>query len=114
MPKRKCVFTDKLKEEYKFLKHCQNKFAMCLPGTSAPSERIFSMMGFILRAERGRLSMTVLKELLNIKANSDLSCSQFHDKIKIDNCFLKKIDAFEKYEENKDDEEYCESGPSTN
>lgn len=24
MPKRKCVFTDKLKEEYKFLKQCQN------------------------------------------------------------------------------------------
>ncbi len=24
MPKRKCVFTDKLKEEYKFLRQCQN------------------------------------------------------------------------------------------
>lgn len=90
------------------------EFAMCLPGTSAPAERIFSMMGSIWSAERGRLSITVLKELLNIKANSDLTCSQFHDKIKIDKCFLKKINASEKYEKKKDDEEYCESGRSTN
>ncbi|KAE9529165.1 hypothetical protein AGLY_011961 [Aphis glycines] len=67
------------------------EFAMCLPGTSAPAE-----------------------QLLNIKANSDLSCSQFHDKIKIDKCFLKKINASEKYEKKKDDEECCEPGPSTN
>ncbi|KAL4092358.1 hypothetical protein QTP88_026878 [Uroleucon formosanum] len=90
------------------------EFAMCLPGTSAPAARIFSMMGSIWSAERGRLSLTVLKELLNIKANSDLSCSQFHDKIKIDKCFLKKINASEKYEKKKDDEECCEPGPSTN
>lgn len=36
------------------------EFAMCLPGTSAPAERIFSMMGSIWSAERGRLSLTVL------------------------------------------------------
>lgn len=59
------------------------------------------MMGSIWSAERGRLSLTVLKELLNIKANSDLLCSQFHDKIKIDNCFLRKISASEKYEKKR-------------
>ncbi|KAL4103841.1 hypothetical protein QTP88_019176 [Uroleucon formosanum] len=35
-------------------------------------------MGSIWSAERGRLSLAVLKELLNIKANSDLSCSQLN------------------------------------
>jgi len=63
------------------------------------------MMGSTWSAERERLSglsLTVLKELLNIKANSDLSCSQFHDKIKIEKIFIKKINASEKYEMKKD------------
>jgi len=47
------------------------KFVMCLSSSSGTAERIFSMMGSIWSAERGRLSITVLKELLNIKANSD-------------------------------------------
>ncbi|KAE9524960.1 hypothetical protein AGLY_015010 [Aphis glycines] len=91
------------------------EFVRCLPGTSAPAKRIFSMMGSsIWSSERGKLSITVLKQLLNIKSNSDLSCLQFHNKIKIDKCFLKKINASQKYEKKNDDEEYCESGSSTN
>jgi hypothetical protein len=85
---------------------------MCLPGTSASAERIFSMMGSIWSAERGRLSLTVLKKLLNIKANSNLSCTQFHDKIKIDK--EKKKLTHLKNMKRKDDEECCEPGPSTN
>lgn len=36
------------------------EFAMCLPGTSAPVERIFSMMGSIWTSESGRLSLPVV------------------------------------------------------
>lgn len=81
---------------------------MCLPGTSAPAERIFSIMGSMWSAEKGRLSLTVFNKLLNIKSNSDFSCSQCHDKIKIDKYFLKKINASQKYEKKTDDEECCE------
>ena len=69
------------------------------------------MVGTIWSAERGRLSLTVLKELLNINANSDLSCSLFHDKINIDKCILRE--GSEKYKKKKDDEECGEPGPST-
>lgn len=79
------------------------EFTMCLPGTSAPAERIFSMMGSIWTAERGRLSLCVVKELLNIKANSVLSCSEFHDKIRNDKNFLKKVCSSEKYEGRKNE-----------
>ncbi|CAG2057141.1 unnamed protein product, partial [Timema podura] len=66
------------------------EFAMCLPGTSAPAERIFSMMGSVWTAERGRLSLSVVRDLLYIKANSVMTCSEFHDHIKNDKSFLRK------------------------
>lgn len=83
------------------------EFAMCLPGTSAPAERIFSMMGSIWTAERGRLSVPVVKGLLTIKANSDLTCLQFHEKVRKDNSFLKQIMSSEKYGKSEE-----EAGPS--
>jgi hypothetical protein len=43
------------------------EFAMSLPGTSAPVERVFSIMGNIWSAERGRLSVSTVKHLLNVK-----------------------------------------------
>lgn len=59
----------------------------------------------IWTAERGRLSLTVVKELLNIKANFALLSSKFHDKIKAGKNFLKKFTSAEKYAMNKEDEE---------
>jgi hypothetical protein len=59
------------------------EFAMSLPGTSAPVERVFSsIMGNIWSAERGRLSVSTVKHLLNVKINSELSCCEFYDVIK--------------------------------
>jgi hypothetical protein len=58
------------------------EFAMSLPGTSAPVERVFSIMGNIWSAERGRLSVSTVKHLLNVKINSELSCYEFYDVIK--------------------------------
>lgn len=71
---------------------------MCLPGTSAPAERIFSMMGSVWTAERGRLSLSVVRDLLYIKANSVMTCSEFHDHIKNDKPFLRKVNSSEKYD----------------
>jgi hypothetical protein len=56
---------------------------MSLPGTSAPVERVFSIMGNIWSAERGRLSVSTVKHLLNVRIiNSELSCCEFYDLIK--------------------------------
>jgi hypothetical protein len=67
-----------------------------LPGTSAPVERVFfSIMGNIWSAERGRLSVSTVKHLLNV--NSELSCCEFYDVIKTNKPFLKKVMSSEKY-----------------
>jgi hypothetical protein len=66
------------------------EFAMSLPGTSAPVDRVFSIMGNIWSAERGRLSASTFKHLLNVKINSELSCCEFYDVIKTNKPFLKK------------------------
>jgi hypothetical protein len=64
---------------------------MSLPGTSAPVERVFSIMGGnIWPAERGRLSLFTVKHMLNVKINSELSCCEFYDVIKTNKPFLKK------------------------
>lgn len=74
------------------------EFTMCLSGTSAPAEHILSTKGSIWTAERGKLSLPVEKELLNIKADSNMSCSKFYKKIKNYKPFQRKILLSEKYE----------------
>jgi hypothetical protein len=70
------------------------EFAMSLPGTSAPVERVFFNYGEnIWSAERGRLSVSTVKHLLNVKVNSELSCCEFYDLIKTNKPFLKKSHA---------------------
>jgi hypothetical protein len=64
---------------------------MSLPGTSAPVERVFSIMGNIWSAERGRLSVSTVKHLLIFKINSELSCCECYDVIKTNKPFLKKV-----------------------
>jgi hypothetical protein len=73
------------------------EFAMSLPGTSAPVERVFSIMGNIWSAEKGRLLVSTVKHLLNVKINSELSCCEFYDVIKTNQPFLKKVMSSEKY-----------------
>jgi ribosomal protein L20 len=73
------------------------EFAMSLPGTSASVERVFSVTGNIWSAERGRLLVSTVKHLLNVKINSELSCREFYDVIKTNKPFLKKVKSSEKY-----------------
>jgi hypothetical protein len=53
-----------------------------LPGTSAPVERVFSIVGNIWSAKRSRLVVSTVKHLLNVKINLELSCCEFYDVIK--------------------------------
>jgi hypothetical protein len=54
-------------------------------------------MGNIWSAERGRLSVSTVKHLLNVKINSELSCCEFYYVIKTNKPFLKKVVSTEKY-----------------
>jgi hypothetical protein len=54
-------------------------------------------MGNIWSAERGRLSVSTVKHLLNVKINPELSCCEFYDVIKTNKLFLKKVMSSEKY-----------------
>jgi hypothetical protein len=63
------------------------EFAVSLPGTSTPVERVFSIMGNIWPVERGRLLVSTVKHLLNVKINSELSCCEFMMSLKQTNNF---------------------------
>jgi hypothetical protein len=52
-------------------------------------------MGNIWSAERGRLSVSTVKHLLNVKINSELSCCEFYDVNK--QTISKKVMSSEKY-----------------
>ena len=45
---------------------------LCVPATSAPSERIFSRSGILMRPHRSRLSKDILAKLTFVKCNLDL------------------------------------------
>lgn len=74
------------------------EYIFSLPGTSAAVERVFSMMNNIWSPERGSLLVSTVKSLLFCKLNIDLNCSQFYEKIKNDQLFLKKVHSSEKYD----------------
>jgi hypothetical protein len=54
-------------------------------------------MGNIWSAERGRLLVSTVKHLLNVKINSELSCCEFYDVIKKQAISEKKVMSSEKY-----------------
>lgn len=74
---------------------CQ--FAMCLPGTNAPVERIFSIMNNTWTDERNRMSLDTLKALLITRVNIHVSCSEFYESITPNHSFLKKVHSSLKY-----------------
>ncbi|XP_070412140.1 uncharacterized protein [Nothobranchius furzeri] len=73
---------------------CQ--FAMCLPGTNASVERIFSLMNNTWTNERNRLGLETLKALLITRVNFD-GCSEFHARLVDNHSLLKKIHSNMKY-----------------
>lgn len=94
-------------EVFQLLKLAENKcenfervleFALSLPGTSAPVERVFSLMKNVWTPDRNRLSVEKVKAILSIKVNSDMSCTEFFEAIKDNSSLLKKVISSEKYD----------------
>lgn len=74
------------------------EYIFCLPGTSAPVERVFSMMNAAWSDERGLMHESTVRSLMLCKINFGLNCTEFYDKIKNKKDVLKKIHSSEKYE----------------
>lgn len=74
------------------------EFALCLPGTSASVERIFSLMKHVWSPDRNRLMVGKVQAMLSIKVNCKMSCVEFFEDIKGNKPFLKKVLSSEKYD----------------
>ena len=73
------------------------EFALCLPGTNAATERVFSTMNKLWTSEKSQLSVETLKAILQVKTNLGNSCEEFHKSISANDELLKKIHLAEKY-----------------
>jgi hypothetical protein len=73
------------------------EFALALPGTSAPVERVFSIMNNIWTPERNRLDVGVVNSIICIKYNVKLDCVSYYKRVRSDRSLLQKIHSAEKY-----------------
>lgn len=73
------------------------QYIFSMPGTSAPVERVFSLMNNAWSDERSRMNEITIRGLMMCKVNFGLTCNEFYDKIKTDTLLLKKIHSQEKY-----------------
>lgn len=74
------------------------EFLLCLPGTSAPVERVFSLAKNIWKIESSALQIETLKSILLVKMNLDYSCVDFYNFLKTQPQLLRRIACQEKYD----------------
>lgn len=70
---------------------------LCLPGSNAPVERVFSLMNDVWTAEKSRFLVETIKAILIVKTNFKLSCLEFVEKISKNKNILRQIHSSEKY-----------------
>jgi hypothetical protein len=73
------------------------EYILCLSGSNAPVERVFSHMNKIWSSEKTQLGVSALKAILITKGNIKKLCQEFHSYIKIKPATLKQICGSDKY-----------------
>lgn len=73
------------------------EYILCLPGTTASVERVFSAMAKSWTAEKTRLHIETLKAILTVKCNLQYSCIEFYTFLKTKPELLRSIAAKDKY-----------------
>lgn len=73
------------------------EFVLCLPGTSAPVERVFSSAKNVWKTESSQLEVNTLKSILLVKTNLEYKCVDFYHFLKSQPQLLRKISGQEKY-----------------
>lgn len=76
------------------------EYILCLPGTNASVERVFSLMNKLWTSEKTQLQVSVLKAMLITKVNIKKTCQEFHLYLKSSPVLLKQICSSEKYKNN--------------
>ena len=72
-------------------------FILCLPGSTAPVERIFSVMNSMWTKKKSRLTVETMKAMLIVRQNKNMECDKFYHKVLKDVNVLQKIASSEKY-----------------
>jgi hypothetical protein len=73
------------------------QYILCLPGSNASTERVFSQMNKIWTKEKSQLKIETLKAILVTKTNVDMNCSEFYSFLKKSPLLLKSIASNDKY-----------------
>lgn len=73
------------------------EYILCLPGSAASVERVFSEMNKTWTDEKTRLKIETLKAILTIKINLKMSCLQFYEYLTSNPEMLRQIASKEKY-----------------
>lgn len=73
------------------------EYVLCLPGTSAPVERIFSAVNKIWTTDKSQLTISTLNDIIKVKYNLKLTCQEFYTFLKSKPDLLKNILKKDKY-----------------
>lgn len=76
------------------------EYILCLPGTNAPVERVFSLMNKLWTTEKTQLQVPVLMAMLITKVNIKKTCQEFYSYLKSSPAVLKQICSSDKYKNN--------------
>lgn len=74
------------------------EYCLCLPGTNALVERVFSLMNKIWTAEKAQLKVATLKAMLVLKVNACMTCKQYFGHLCTKENLLKKKHSSQKYQ----------------
>lgn len=73
------------------------EFLLCLPGTNAPTERLFTFMNRYWTSEKSQLSVDTIKSMLILTYNVETNCENFYKEILKNVDLLKKVHSSQKY-----------------
>jgi hypothetical protein len=73
------------------------QFALALPGTNAPVERVFSLMNDMWTEDKSQMASETVESILLVRVNINMSCIDFHKKIKGNTNLLQCVHSSSKY-----------------
>jgi hypothetical protein len=73
------------------------EISLCLSGSNASVERVFSAMNMIWTSQRSRLCLQTVKSMLTVLTNFPMTCQQFAAKFDSRQDILKKVHSSGKY-----------------
>lgn len=74
------------------------QYAFAIPGSSTEVERLFSIINDVWGPDKPQMKLKTLEAVLNVKVNSDLSCSDYFDSIKNNKRLLSQVQSTKKYQ----------------